>query len=81
MDESLIDETESLGDPGPTVILSRSPEPVNTKDASANAVIGAQSKARGAAKAISRGGTGNAALRPNGHVPEGLFPKRPCAAL
>jgi hypothetical protein len=55
--------------------------PINTKDASANAVIGAQGKARGAAKAIRLGETCNAALRPNDHVPEGLFFKRPCAAL
>ena len=55
--------------------------PVNTKDASANAVIWAQGKARGAAKAIRLGETCNAALRPNDHVPEGLFFKRPCAAL
>jgi hypothetical protein len=55
--------------------------PVNTKDASANVVMGAQSKAHGAAKATRLGETCNAALRPNRHVPEGLFPKRPCAAL
>ena len=55
--------------------------PVNTKDASANEAIGVQSKAHGAAKAIRLGETCNAALRPNGLVPEGLFPKRPCAAL
>jgi hypothetical protein len=55
--------------------------PVNTKDAIANALIGAQGKARGAPKAIRLGETCNAALRPNDHVPEGLFFKRPCAAL
>jgi hypothetical protein len=55
--------------------------PVNTKVASANEAIGAQSKAHGAAKGLRLGETCNAALRPNGLVPEGLFPKRPCAAL
>jgi len=49
--------------------------------ASANVTIGVQSKAHGAAKAHRLGETCNAALRPNGLVPEGLFPKRPCAAL
>ena len=47
--------------------------PPNTKDASANAVIEAQGKARCAAKTIRLGEARNATLRPNDHVPEGLF--------